>query len=147
MVDEPSDLESEADEDLVDERETDKRHPLTGVVITVVLIVLIVLAFLLLRGCGSTDTNSGTSGGGKVIVSVPGLSPQRGAVSVWVAEGANIDGILAAASIRTGDVVNMGGGRYVITVPEGTEAGVVRRLMKVDGVADAGRVYTSDDGR
>ena len=38
----------------------------------------------------------------------------------------------------------MGGGRFVVEVPPGTEVEAVRRLRDVDGVYDAGRVYADD---
>lgn len=143
MVDELRDLEPDTDE----ETEPDNRRSLFRVVIAVIVIVVISLAVLMVRGCGSDDADGGSSDGGKAIVPVQGLPAQPGAVSVWVAEGSSIDSVLEEAAVRAGDVVNMGGGRYVVTVPEGEEAAIARRLTKVNGVTDAGLVYNSDPER
>ena len=35
----------------------------------------------------------------------------------------------------------MGGGRFVVEVPNGSEVDAARRLREVEGVYDAGRVY------
>jgi len=141
MVDESRDLEPDTDEDLDGELEPKNRRSLLGVIIATIVIVLVVLLFLMLRSCDSGESDAETTGGGQSITSVKGLQPEPGAISVWVMEGTSIDALLLAADIRVNDVVNMSGGRFVVAVPEGTEAEAMRRLAKVAGVVDTGRVY------
>ena len=144
MVDESPDLEPEERDD---EPEPEKRRSLAAVIVTVIVIVLIVLAFLLIRGCGSGRFGGTTTNGDKVIVPVRGMKPQAGAVSVWVKTGSDIDTVLTAAAVRGGDVVNMGGDRYVVAVPVGSESAIVTRLKGVTSVVDAGLVYSTGGKR
>jgi ABC-type cobalt transport system substrate-binding protein len=139
MVDESTDLETESAE----EPESKDRRSLLGVIVAVIVIVIIVLVLLMLRSCDSGKNAGETKVGGKTIESVEGLPAKPGAISIWLAETSTIDNVLNAASIRSGDVVNVGGGRYVVTVPEGTETDMIARAKKVDGVLDAGRVYAT----
>lgn len=139
MVDESR---GESASDIVDEDlEPKSRRSLLGVIIATIVIVLIVLVFLMLRSCDSSEGAGETTGGGQTITSVKGLTPQPGAISVWVTEGTNIDALLLTADIRANDVVNMSGGRFVVAVPEGTESEAMRKLARVAGVVDTGRVY------
>ncbi len=137
MVDESRGLEPDTDE----EAEPKDRRSLFSVVVATIVIVVIVLIFLMLRSCDSGEGASSTTGGGQSISSVKGLKPEPGSISVWVSDGSNIDSILLDGAIRTTDVVNMNGGRYVVAVSEGTESEAMRRLAKVAGVIDTGRVY------
>jgi len=144
MVDESRGLEPDSDvvdEELDGELEPRHRRSLVGVIIATVVIVVIVLIFLMLRSCDSAQSDGSPTSGGQSITSVKGLKPEPGAVSVWVTQGTNIDALLLAADIRANDVVNMNGGRFVVAVPEGTEAEAMRKLAKVAGVVDTGRVY------
>jgi len=68
-------------------------------------------------------------------------------VSVWVVEGGDVNEALSLADVRADDVVNMGGGRFVIAVPEGTEAAVVAKLLKTERVVDAGLVYATGENQ
>lgn len=141
MVDESQEFEPKiADET---EPEPEERRSSRGVVTAIAVIVIVVLILLLFRACGSSDKSGATSGGGKSILPVAGMPPQPGAVSVWVIETSDIDAILKAESVIADNVVNMGGSRYVFTVPQGTESAVVKRLKNAQGVEDAGLVYLS----
>lgn len=141
MADEPQGSAPDTAEDEADL----KRRSYLGVIVAVIVIALAVLiVLLLLRGCGSGEESSAGKNGDKTIVPVTGLSPAKGAVSVWVDEGTSIDTVLTAAEVKSADVVNMGGGRYVIAVPEGTEASAAARLLKIDGVIDTGLVYANE---
>jgi len=141
MVDESRDFEPDTDDDLDDELEPKNRRSLLGVIIATIVIVLVVLLFLMLRSCDSGESDGATTNGGQSIVAVKGLRPEPGAISVWVMEDTNIDALLLVGGIRATDVVNMGGGRFVVAVPEGSESEAVRRMAKVAGVIDTGRVY------
>lgn len=138
MVDETHDLEPESDETDDDGK---NRRSLYSVIVATIVIVIIILVLLLLRGCGTTNGSGRTSSGSKTITSVDGLKPEPGAISVWVTEGTNIDSLLRLGDIRSSDVVNMGGGRFVVVVPKGSENVAMRKLAKVAGVIDTGRVY------
>lgn len=144
VVDESYELESERDDATEPENEFEDRRSLRRVIVPVIVIVVIVLVFLLLRSCDSKQADSSTTPGKKTIVSVDGLPAQTGTVSVWVSESSDIDTVLQSAAADADDVVNMGGGRYIAVVPNGTESAVIARLHKVDGVVDAGRVYRSE---
>jgi len=141
MVDESRDLESDTDEAVDDELQPRDRRSLVGVIITAIVIVVIILVFLMLRSCDSAKSDGSTTNGGQSIISVDGLKPEPGAISVWVMEGTSIDSLLLVGGIRATDVVNMDGGRYVVAVPVGTENEAMRKLAKVAGVIDTGRVY------
>ena len=111
---------------------------LIGVVIVIVIVVLILLLF---RGFGAgADTGAGGTGG-KKIVPVEGLTADPGIVSAWVKPGGDISAILRVAGLENSSITDLGGGRYVISVPPGSEDTVVRILADVNGVYDAGRVY------
>lgn len=142
VIDESRDYESDTDV-TEPENEPEDHRSLRRAIIPVIVVVVIVLVFLLLRGCDSSQKNGTVTAGKKTIVSVDGLPAQAGTVSAWLAESSDIDTVLQSAAVTAGDVVNMGGGRYIVVVPEGTESAVVARLQKIDGVVDAGRVYRS----
>lgn len=141
MVDESRDLEPDIDETVDDELEPENRRSLFGVIIATIVIIVIILVFLMLRSCDSATSETTTTGGGQSIIAVKGLLPEPGAISVWVKEDTSIDALLLTADIRASDVVNMDGGRFVVAVPEGTENEAMRKLAKVAGVVDTGRVY------
>ncbi len=137
----------EADEPQLDpsseeDRDRGDRRSLWGLLALIAVIVIIVLVFLMLRGCGGNESKGSTDGGGKEIVSVTGLLAVPGSVSVWVAQDTPIDGVLSVAGVADAPVTNMGGGRFVVTVPLGSEDAIVDKLKKVEGVYDSGRVYT-----
>lgn len=123
------------------ERQEQKpRRSLWGLLGIVVLIIVVVLVLLLLRDCGR---GSGASeGSSKTIEEVSGLKPMPGLVSVWVRADKPIEDVTAAAGREVTDVLSMGEGRYVLSVPPGTEQDTADALIAVDGVHDAGLVYT-----
>jgi len=112
-----------------------------GLVGIMLVIVIVVLMLLMVRSCDTgADRNTG-SGGAKQIVPVTGLSANPGLVSAWVATDGNVSDVLKVAGLEDASITDMGGGRFVISVPLGTEDTVVRILAGVKGVYDAGRVY------
>lgn len=115
---------------------------LVGVVIVLVVVALILLMF---RGCEAEKNTGSTSGGAKEIVPVAGMAPDPGCVSVWVDGGGDIEAILRIAGLEDSTATSMGGGRYVISVPPGTEESVVRLLAGMNGVHDAGLVYCENE--
>ena len=144
MADESREAETDTDPGA----EQQKRRSLVAVVIAAIVIVVIVLVLLLLRGCNSSADNAGTTKNGpKTIESVQGLKPKPGAISIWVSDGTPIDTVLGAAGIRSGDVINMGGGRFVVTVPDGSEAAMAKRVSEIGGVIDVGLVYATATGK
>jgi hypothetical protein len=112
-----------------------------GLVGIILVIVIVVLMLLMFRGCDTGSRRDTGSGGGKEIVPVAGLVAAPGVVSAWVAQGTDISSALRVAGLEDSTVTDMGGGRYVISVPTGTEDTVIRILAEVEGVHDAGRVY------
>ena len=106
-----------------------------------IVVVVIVLVFLMLRGFGSVLNTANRSSSGNQIVPVEDAKPVDGAISVWMAAGSDLQRALSAASVRTKGIVDMGAGKFVVTVPTGTEVEAARLLREVDGVYDAGRVY------
>ncbi len=91
-------------------------------------IFVIVLVLLMLRGCDSVLNSANRRSSTNQIVPVAGQPPVDGAVSVWVATGTDIELVLSEAGVNRTGVVDMGGGRFVIDVPPGTEVEVMRRL-------------------
>jgi hypothetical protein len=112
-----------------------------GLVGTILVIVIVALMLLMIRGCDTGAGRDSGTNGGKEIVPVAGLSADPGVVSAWVANGSDISSVLRVAGLENATITDMGGGRFVITVPVGTEDTVVRILAEADGVYDAGRVY------
>jgi hypothetical protein len=124
-----------------------KRRSLVGLIAAVAVIIILVLVLLMLRGCGSGSKNGGGEDSSvKEIVPVAGLKIVPGQVSVWVAQGGDISTVLTIGGLRDAEITNMGGGRYVITVPTGTEDAVIKSLKGVAGVHDAGRVFSDGSG-
>jgi len=117
----------------------DRAWPAVTVAVALIVIVLILL---MLHTCSSSSQQGASSGGPKQIVPVAGLRPLPGAISVWVAQNTTIDTVLSLAGVSSTNVVDMGGGRFVVAVPIGTEAAAVKRLRSVTGVYDAGLVFT-----
>lgn len=148
MADESQGFEPRTAEDLAPDTagdtHRDSRRSLFRVVVVMIVIVVIVLVLLMLKSCGGAEKNAAApAGGAKTIVPVQGLSPEAGSVSVWVEASSNVESVLSAAGVNSSRVTDMGGGRYVVAVPAGTEAAAIKRLAKVSGVADAGLVYDS----
>lgn len=134
LVDEyDSELDAEEDE------EQEKRGS-RGLVAVVLAVVIVIIVLLLLRDCGGAESGR-PSAGKKTIESVSGMQPAKALVSVWISDKTNIDGALAAAKVSSSDLIDLGGGRYVISVPKGSEDGAVKRLCDTAGVYDAGLVY------
>jgi len=105
------------------------------------LVLVVVLVLLMARGCEPATGHSSLSRDGKEIVPVEGLTAHPGVVSVWVADSGDISATMHVAGLENSTVTDMGGGRYVISVPPGTEDTVVRMLETSRGVHDAGLVY------
>jgi hypothetical protein len=112
-----------------------------GLVGVIIVIVVVALMLLLFRGCDTSAGRAGGTSGNKEIVPVNGLTADPGVVSAWVAPGSDINSVLRVAGLEDSTITDMGGGRYVISVPPGTEDTVVRILVELKGVYDAGRVY------
>lgn len=136
------------EEDEVSPREGALKHADLGrqttLIVVVVGIVVIVLILLMVRGCGSVLTSTSSTGSTKEIVPVEGLKPVDGAVSVWLAAGTDLQATLAAAGVQSSGVIDMSAGRFIVSVPEGTEVEAVRVLKNAGGVYDAGRVYSDE---
>lgn len=139
-------LYSEEDASVPEESTHDigDRRSLITVLTGAIIIFIVVLVLLTVRGCGSILNTANRGSATNQIVPVPGRSPVDGSISLWVATGTEVNAALAAASVDHSDIVNMGGGRYVIKVPVGTEAEAARRLREIEGVYDAGRVYATE---
>lgn len=136
----------EEDEGIPEEdtqKNADRRRLATLLAITAVIVV-VVLALLMLRGCGSLLSSANRNGSTKEIVPVEGLKPVDGSISVWTAAGTDLQAALTAARINDSRVVDMGGGRFIVSVPVGTEVDAVRMLKGGKGVYDAGRVYADE---
>lgn len=116
-----------------------------GLVGVIIVVVVVVLMLLLFRGCAAGSGSEDGSSTQKEIVSVQGLTAEPGAVSVWVAPETEVKALLAIAGLESSTITNMGGGRFVVSVPPGSEETVVRILSSNQGVYDAGRVYNLKD--
>jgi len=116
-----------------------------GLLGIVVLVIILVLILMLLRDCAGEAGRVGDDGD-KTIESVNGYAPVPGSVSVWIAPGADISQVLAAADVAAQEPVSLGGGRYVLTVEVDSEAETVEALASQDGVYDAGLVYDLPGG-
>ena len=121
-------------------RQQQPKRSLWGLLGIVVVVIVVILVLLLLRDCGP---GSGASeGSSKTIEEVSGLKPMPGLVSIWIREDLSIEDVTAAVAPDVTDSLSMGDGRYVRSVPAGTEQKTADALTKVDGVYDAGLVYT-----
>lgn len=117
------------------------RRGLWGLLGIIALVVLVILLLLMLRDCGG---GSGADEGSvKTIEDVRGLSPVSGAVSLWVKPEAEIEKVLLLANAAEAEFLDMGEGRYVLQVPEGSEQEIADRLAELENVYDAGLVYQS----
>ena len=134
----------EFDDEQDDRRDSDRRG-LWNVLAIAVVVVIVILVLLMLRGCNAIMSSTDHASATNQIIAVPGSEPVDGKVSVWLTPRASIAQVLAANGLA-GDVVDMGGGRFVIDVPAGSEVENVRKLRDDDGVYDAGRVYR-DNGK
>lgn len=115
------------------------RRSLWSVLLIVSVIIILILILLLLRSCASGAANSDTRG--KEIVPVQGFEPMPGLVSIWVAKGTSPAAALRAAHVRARSVLDLGEGRYIVTVTAGDEPTAVSALKQQKSVYDAGRVY------
>jgi hypothetical protein len=120
------------------------RRSLIVVLAVAVTIIVIVLVLLMLRGCDSVLNSANRRSSTNQIVPVAGQPPVDGSVSIWVAAGTDLETVLSEAGVNRTGVVDMGGGRFVVEVPPGTEVEVMRRLRDVSAVYDAGRVYADE---
>jgi hypothetical protein len=112
-----------------------------GLIGVIIVVVAVILMLLLFRGFGTGAKSGAGATGGKKIVPVEGLTANPGFVSAWVTPDGNVSEVLRVAGLENSNITDLGGGRYVISVPVGTEETVVRILAEIDGVYDAGRVY------
>lgn len=107
------------------------------------VIVIVVLILLMLNSCeAASGPDSGDSSGRK-IMPVNGLVASPGVISVWVAEGRDINTVISISGLQESAVTSMGGGRYVVTVPAGSEETLIKILADNENVYDAGRVYAA----
>ncbi|NTU70686.1 MAG: hypothetical protein HGB10_02530 [Coriobacteriia bacterium] len=123
------------------EEEKKPRRSLLGIIVAIIAIVVIILVLLMLRDCSSMFSGASKRSGAQQIVPVEGKTPLDGSISVWLEAGADVQRALSDARISSSEIIDMGGGRFVVTVPAGSEVDSVERLKKVEGVADSGRVY------
>ena len=114
---------------------------LWSVLAIAVVVVIVILGLLMLRGCSTILTSADHGSATDRINAVSGAQPVDGKISVWIASGANITQVLGASGV-SGDTVDMGGGRFIVSVPTGTEVEAVRKLRDDKDVYDAGRVYS-----
>ncbi len=118
------------------------RRSLWGLIGILALIALVILVLLLLRDCARQSGNDDAAKKGKHIVSVEGLQPVDGAVSLWIKPGREVAQVVENAGVRTIDQIDMNGGRYVLLVRRGTEEDAVKALAALsEDVYDAGLVY------
>ena len=115
-----------------------------GNIAILVAIVIIVLVLQMLRGCDTAKGSTRNRDGNRSITSVDGLSPARGVVSLWLNDGLAARPVLDSAGVSAVDIVDMGGGRFVVTVPEGTEVRAIARLAATEDVVDSGLVYADE---
>lgn len=115
-----------------------------AVVAAVTVIVILVLAML-----GLDNLGAGGAGGsaGKVIVPAAGHPVESGSVSVWLKPGSNVRTVLQTAGLDSSAVVDMGGDRFVVSLPAGSETSAIARLHKVSSVIDAGNVYAENSAK
>ncbi|MDZ4170272.1 MAG: hypothetical protein U1E26_11560 [Coriobacteriia bacterium] len=123
-----------------DAEEQRPKRSLWGLVLTILGIIAIILLLLLLRDCGGADSGA-SDDGDKVIVRVSGLEPVDGVISIWITQDADINEVLAAAEVRSTNILDMGDGRYVVETGRGSEAKVIAAIKRTAGVNDAGRVF------
>jgi len=147
MVDDRAEYKTDiAEEDRPPRSDKEKRRS-SGVVITVVVIVLVILALLMFRGCSTVQNAVSRRSATNQIVPVEGRPPVDGKISVWVSADTTIDEALAKSGVKATSIVDMGTGKYVLTVKVGAEVDAVRVLRGVKGVYDAGRVYSYENAK
>jgi uncharacterized protein YceK len=148
MTDErPSYAEDDSDTPAEGAHKERDRRGLNAAMGVTIAVVIIVLALMMLRGCSSILSSANRQSSTNQIVPVEGARPVDGKVSVWVVAGTNLQDALSAAGVDASGIVDMGGGRFVITVPAGREVDAVRSLQSVKGLYDAGRVYEGDGAK
>jgi len=136
--------QEDADAGTEDSREEPDRRSLMIVLAVAVTVFVIVLVLLMLRGCDSVLSSANRRSATNQIVPVAGQPPVDGAVSIWIAAGTDLQESLSKAGVNHSGIVDMGGGRFVVDVPVGTEVDAMRRLRDVPNVYDAGRVYADE---
>jgi hypothetical protein len=115
------------------------RRSLWTLLLVISAIVILILILLMLRGCASGATSPDAKG--KEIVPVEGFDPMPGLVSIWIAKDTSTESVLQAAHVSSHAVLDLGDGRYIVTVSAGDEPRAVASLKQQKGVYDAGRVY------
>jgi hypothetical protein len=123
-----------------EERREDDRDQRAVRALALLALIVIVILFLLLLSLGGSNAIAGGFGS-KRIVAVPEAATEPGVISVWLDESRSIEAVLSDAGINADQVVDMGGGRYVIGLAVGEERRSVLRLRGTAGVYDAGFVY------
>ena len=116
-----------------------------AIVAAATVIVILVLAILGLDTIGGTRGANGSHG--KVIVAVDGHRVESGSISVWLKPGSDVRAALQTAGLRNTAVVDMGGDRFVVSLPAGSETSAIARLHQVSGVIDAGNVYAANNAK
>lgn len=128
-------------DDIAPEPSEPKPHrSLWGLIGVAAVAIIVILILLLIPRCGSNAQES-TGRKGKTIADVPRYEPLSGTVSVWISSSTELGAVLAEAGIRSVGRIDMGDGRWVVTVRAGSEDQAVAALKKQSGVFDAGRVY------
>lgn len=125
------------------EAEEDAERPqrsLWGLLTIIVMVIVVIVAFMMLRDRGGRSADR-SSGGGRSIEAVENQRPVRGMVCLWVSSGTDVESVLTAANVDGGTALDMGDGRWVVDVPEGTEKGAIKSIARQSGVHDAGLVY------
>lgn len=121
------------------------RGRVLGAVAVLVLLVVLVLALLMLTRCADRDDAERDGGSVKRIVAVPERPAEPGVISVWISDAVTIDAALRAAGLSKTGARDLGDGRYVVNVERGTERDSARKLQAVDGVYDAGFVFSEEE--
>lgn len=142
MADEEPIREIDGDEPTPEDVEEaqEPRRSLWGLVAIITVVIVIIIVLLQLRRCGSASGDA-SERAGKTIEAVKGHDTVDGAVSLWIAEGANVRAVLADAGVTSSGQIDMDKGRWVITVPGGSEKASIGKLSATEGVHDAGYVY------
>lgn len=118
------------------------REPLRLVSLVLILIAALLIVLLMLDMWGPTGSESRVNR--RSIETVPGKRPIAGTIAVWVEGDSRVEDVLADAGVSHGDLTDLGQGRYVVEVTEGTEVQAVRTLKGRPGVSDAGYVFDPD---
>jgi hypothetical protein len=125
---------------LEEERESEEKRQRRLRLVGLILTILAGIVVLLLTQCSEGRLN--TSGdSSRTIGTIEGVTPLDGSVSVWVKPGERITAVVRSADVRVNGMIDLGDGRYVLGVRDGTEQESIAALKALDSVSDAGYVY------